>query len=32
MLGNVGWRPFALGTVLWVIIASGALWAVLRFS
>lgn len=32
MLKNVGWRPFALGAVLWVVIASGALWAVLRFG
>jgi uncharacterized integral membrane protein (TIGR00698 family) len=32
MLKNVGWRPFALGTVLWIIIASGALWAVMAFS
>jgi uncharacterized integral membrane protein (TIGR00698 family) len=32
MLRNVGWRPFALGTVLWIIIAGGSLWAVLRFG
>jgi uncharacterized integral membrane protein (TIGR00698 family) len=32
MLTNVGWRPFALGTVLWVIVASSALWAVLSFG
>ncbi|MBK9155758.1 MAG: putative sulfate exporter family transporter [Chloracidobacterium sp.] len=32
MLRRVGWRPFMLGTVLWLIIASAALWAVLRFG
>lgn len=32
MLRNVGWRPFALGAVLWAIIASGSLWAVMAFS
>lgn len=32
MLKRVGWRPFALGAVLWAIIASAALWAVLRFG
>lgn len=32
MLKRVGWRPFALGAVLWLIIASAALWAVLRFG
>ncbi len=31
MLKSVGWRPFALGTVLWIIVASMALAAVLRF-
>ncbi|QYU66372.1 putative sulfate exporter family transporter [Leptolyngbya sp. 15MV] len=31
MLRNVGWRPFALGTILWIIIASASLAAVLRF-
>lgn len=31
MLKNVGWRPFALGTILWIIIASVSLAAVLRF-
>lgn len=29
MLKSVGWRPFALGTILWLIIASAALWAVI---
>ncbi len=29
MLKRVGWRPFALGTGLWVILASAALWAVM---
>lgn len=31
MLKSVGWRPFALGTILWIIVASAALAAVLRF-
>lgn len=32
MLRRVGWRPFLLGTVLWIIIGSVALWAVLKFG
>lgn len=32
MLKNVGWRPFALGAVLWLIVASVSLWAVIRFQ
>lgn len=32
MLKRVGWRPFLQGTLLWVIIASVSLWAVLTFS
>jgi hypothetical protein len=28
----VGWRPFALGAILWLIIASAALFGVLRFA
>lgn len=32
MLRRVGWRPLLLGTILWMIIASAALWAVLRFG
>ena len=32
MLKNVGWRPFALGAVLWLIVASVSLAAVLRFG
>ncbi len=28
MLKKVGWRPFALGTLLWVVIASASLWAI----
>jgi uncharacterized membrane protein YadS len=31
MLKSVGWRPFALGTILWIIVASAALWAVISF-
>lgn len=31
MLKSVGWRPFALGTILWVIVATIALGSVLRF-
>ena len=31
-LRSVGWRPFALGTILWLIIASAALFGVLRFA
>lgn len=30
-LRSVGWRPFALGTILWLIVASAALFGVLRF-
>ncbi len=32
MLKKVGIRPFLLGTILWIIIASLTLWAVLRFA
>lgn len=32
MLKNVGWRPFALGTALWAVIAGASLWAVLSFA
>ncbi len=32
MLKRVGWRPFLLGAVLWVIVASIGLWAVLSFG
>lgn len=31
ILRSVGWRPFALGTILWLIVASAALFSVLRF-
>lgn len=31
MLRSVGWRPFALGTILWLIVASATLFGVLRF-
>ena len=31
-LRSVGWRPFALGAILWLIIASAALFGVLRFA
>ena len=31
-LKSVGWRPFALGAVLWLVIASAALFGVLRFA
>ncbi|MGE3468566.1 MAG: putative sulfate exporter family transporter, partial [Pyrinomonadaceae bacterium] len=31
-LRSVGWRPFALGAILWIIIGSAALAAVLRFA
>lgn len=31
-LRKVGWRPFALGAILWLIIASAALFGVLRFA
>ena len=31
-LRSVGWRPFALGTILWLIIASAVLFGVLRFA
>ena len=30
-LRSVGWRPFALGTILWLIVASATLFGVLRF-
>jgi uncharacterized integral membrane protein (TIGR00698 family) len=30
MLRNVGWRPFALGTILWAIIAAGSLWTIVN--
>ncbi|HMQ04109.1 MAG TPA: putative sulfate exporter family transporter [Pyrinomonadaceae bacterium] len=29
MLKRVGWRPFLLGSLLWLIVASTALWAVM---
>lgn len=32
MLKKVGVRPFLLGTILWIIIASLSLWAVLKFA
>lgn len=32
MLKKVGIRPFLLGTILWIIIASLSLWAVMTFS
>ena len=32
MLKRVGWRPFALGTILWVVIASCTLFAVVKFA
>ena len=32
MLKRVGWRPFALGTILWLVIASSALMAVINFA
>ncbi|MBK8464671.1 MAG: putative sulfate exporter family transporter [Chloracidobacterium sp.] len=32
MLKRVGIRPFLLGAVLWIIIASASLWAVLHFG
>ncbi len=28
LLKKVGWRPFALGSILWVIIATASLWAI----
>ncbi|CAN5600065.1 hypothetical protein BH24ACI3_BH24ACI3_09250 [soil metagenome] len=28
LLKKVGWRPFALGSILWIIIASASLWAI----
>ncbi len=31
MLKRVGWRPFALGLVLWIVLASAVLWGVLSF-
>lgn len=31
-LRSVGWRPFALGTILWLIVACAALFGVLRFA
>jgi uncharacterized integral membrane protein (TIGR00698 family) len=31
-LKRLGWRPFALGSILWIGIASAALWAVLSFG
>lgn len=31
MLKRVGWRPFLLGAVLWIVIASVSLWAILSF-
>lgn len=30
-LKSVGWRPFAQGLVLWVMVSLGSLWAVLRW-
>lgn len=32
MLKRVGWRPFALGVVLWLVLASAVLWGVLQFT
>jgi uncharacterized integral membrane protein (TIGR00698 family) len=32
MLKRVGWRPFALGTILWIIVAGCSLLAVLKFA
>ncbi len=32
MLKKVGVRPFLLGAILWIIIASASLWAVLHFG
>lgn len=32
MLKRVGWKPFLLGSILWVVIASISLWAVLSFG
>lgn len=30
-LKSVGWRPFAQGVMLWVLVSAGSLWAVLRW-
>lgn len=32
MLKNVGWRPFALGVVLWLMVAGGTLAAIFNFA
>jgi uncharacterized integral membrane protein (TIGR00698 family) len=32
MMKRVGWRPFALGTMLWLVIAGSALMAVIYFA
>jgi uncharacterized integral membrane protein (TIGR00698 family) len=32
MLKRVGWRPFALGTVLWIVIATTTFFAVINFA